>query len=146
MRKSTLSIFTLLCFASVFAQARKEINFGLIGINYEIPVHRDITIAPGVGTTLDLDWLNAGVKGNYYFDHVFGITDDAWDVYGGANVGYSFDLRDDHDNNGHDGSDFNVGLQIGGRWFWNDKWGVYVEIGGGNVSGFSPGIGLTLKL
>ena len=146
MRKSTLLVFAIFCFTNVFGQARKELNFGLVGINYEIPVHRDITIAPGVGTNLDLDWLNVGVKGNYYFDNVFGITDDAWDVYGGANVGYSFDMRVDHDNNGNDESDINLGLQFGGRWFWNNKWGVYVEIAGGNVSGFSPGIGLTVKL
>ena len=146
MRKSTLLVFAIFCFTNVFGQARKELNFGLVGINYEIPVHRDITIAPGVGTNLDLDWLNVGVKANYYFDNVFGITDDAWDLYAGPNVGYSFDMRDDHDNNGNDESDINFGLQVGGRWFWNDKWGVYVELAGGNVSGFSPGIGLTMKL
>lgn len=48
----------------------------------------------------------------------------------------------DHDNE----SDLNLGLQVGGRWFWNDKWGLYVEIAGGNVSGLSPAIGLTVKL
>ena len=146
MRKIALSVFGILCFANVFGQARKELNFGLVGINYEIPVHRDITIAPGVGTSLDLDWLNVGVKANYYFDNVFEISDPAWDVYGGLNAGYTFDMRDDHDNNGNDESDINIGLQVGGRWFWNEKWGVYVELSGGNVSGFSPGIGLTMKL
>lgn len=146
MRKLTLSFFAILCFTAVFGQAREELNFGLLGINYEIPVHRDITIAPGVGTNFDLDWLNLGVKGNYYFDNVFGLSDEAWDVYGGVNVGYALDMRDDKDNNGNDESDLNLGLHVGGRWFWNDKWGVYLEFAGGNVSGFSPGIGLTVKL
>lgn len=96
MKKITLLfVFALtLSVASVFGQARKEINFGLVGINYEIPVHRDITIAPGVGTNLDFDWLNAGVKANYYFDNLFGISDAAWDVYGGANLGYAFYIGD----------------------------------------------------
>lgn len=143
MKNITLSVFSVLCFTCVFGQARKELNFGLIGVNYEIPVHRDITIAPGVGTSLDLDWLNLGVKGNYYFDNLFGITSAAWDVYAGPNVGYTIDMRD---NKGHHDSDLNFGLQVGGRWFWNDKWGVYAELSGGNVSGFSPGIGLTVKL
>lgn len=146
MRKLVLSFFAILCFTAVFGQARKELNFGLLGINYEIPVHRDITIAPGVGTNFDLDWLNLGVKGNYYFDNVFGLSDEAWDVYGGVNVGYALDMRDDKDNNGNDESDLNLGLHVGGRWFWNDKWGVYLEFAGGNVSGFSPGIGVTVKL
>ena len=145
MKKITLLfVFALLLnFASVSAQARQELNFGLIGINYEIPVHKDITIAPGIGTNFDLDWINIGVKGNYYFDNAFGISDDAWDVYGGVNAGYSiYNGDDDFDND----SDINPGLQVGGRWFWNDKWGVYVELAGGNVSGMSPGIGITMKL
>lgn len=144
MKKITLLfIFALsLSFANINAQARKELNFGLVGINYEIPVHKDITIAPGIGTNLDFDYLNLGVKGNYYFDNLFGISDDAWDVYGGANVGYSIYMGD----NDNDKSDLDLGLQVGGRWFWNDKWGVYVELAGGNVSGLSPGIGVTMKL
>jgi len=133
----------LLNLATVFGQARKELNFGLVGINYEIPVHEDITIAPGIGTSLDLDWVNLGVKGNYYFDNLLGLSDDAWDVYGGANAGYSVFNGAKNDN---DESDVNLGLQFGGRYFWNDKWGLYVEIAGGNISGLSPGIGLTLKL
>ncbi len=141
---SLLFIFALfLSFANVFGQARKELNFGLLGINYEIPVHKDITIAPGIGTNFDLDWINIGVKGNYYFDNAFGISDDAWDVYGGLNAGYSIY---NGEKNGKDESDLNLGLQVGGRWFWNDKWGVYLEIAGGNVSGMSPAIGLTVKL
>ena len=140
--KKVFLVFAILFFANVFGQARKELNFGLVGINYEIPVHDDITIAPGIGTSLDLDWLNIGVKANYYFDNLFGISDDAWDVYGGANAGYSVYNGDNNDNS----SDINLGLQVGGRWFWNDKWGVYLEISGGNVSGMSPGIGVTMKL
>ncbi|WP_435133746.1 hypothetical protein [Formosa sp. A9] len=143
MKKITLLfVFALFCSAaSVFGQARKELNFGLVGVNYEIPVHKDITIAPGAGTSLDFDWLNLGVKANYYFDNLFGLTAPAWDVYGGANVGYAVYMG-----NGHDDSDLDFGLQIGGRWFWNDKWGVYLEFAGGNVSGLSPGLGVTMKL
>ncbi|MFB3390336.1 hypothetical protein [Flavobacterium sp. LAR06] len=63
-KKKEISVFAIFCLTNVFGQARKELNFGLVGINYEIPVHRDITIAPRVGTNLDLDWLNVGVKGN----------------------------------------------------------------------------------
>lgn len=138
-----LLVFALFfSYANVFGQARNELNFGLVGANYEIPVHKDITIAPGIGTNLDLDWLNIGVKGNYYFDHIFGLSDPAWDVYGGANLGYAIPIENNDDNDG----DINLGLQVGGRWFWNDKWGVYLELAGGNISGFSPFIGLTVKL
>lgn len=143
MKKITLLfVFILACFASdVFGQARKELNFGLIGANYEIPVHKDITIAPAVATNFDLNWITFGVRGNYYFDSLFGISNESWDVYGGADAGYAI-------YNGNDNKDSNVdiALHAGGRWFWNDKWGIYLELGGGSTQGGTGGLGLTVKL
>jgi len=137
-----LFVFALICSASsVFGQARKELNFGLIGVNYEIPVSTDITIAPSAGTNFDLDWLTLGIRANYYFDNLFELNNDAWDVYGGAGAGYSI-----YNGNGNKSSDLDIGLHVGGRWFWNDKWGVYLEFGGGNTQGASGGLGVTVKL
>lgn len=65
--KIVLLGFALFYFTNVFGQARKELNFGLVGINYEIPVHKDIKIAPGIGTNLDIDWLNIRSKGKLLF-------------------------------------------------------------------------------
>jgi hypothetical protein len=143
MKKMTLlCVLGFICFtANIFGQARSELNFGLIGANYEIPVHEDITIAPGAGTNFDLDWLTIGVKANYYFDNLFELTDDAWDVYGGVGAGYAIYNGD----SGKD-SDFDLGLHVGGRWFWNDKWGLYIEFGGGNTQGATGGLGVTVKL
>lgn len=123
---------------SVFAQATRQLNFGLIGANFEIPISSVITIAPAAGTDLNLNHLVLGVKANYYFDDIFGLPSE-WDVYGGANAGYGFGL----DNNPND---FEIGLQIGGRWFWNDKWGVYLEAGGGKLNGAGGGLGLTMTM
>lgn len=121
-----------------FAQARKQLNFGIIGVSYEIPMSSTITLAPAAGSNLNLDYLTAGVKANYYLDKIIGLPSE-WDVYAGANAGYAFGM-DNKEN------DFDFGLQVGGRWFWNAKWGVYVEIGGGNISKGSAGLGLTMKL
>lgn len=144
MKKTTLfcALFLVFLTANVFGQARKELNFGLVGANYEIPVHKDITIAPGLSTNFDLDWVSVYVKGNYYFDNLFGISNDAWDVYGGVSAGYAFYNGDDKalDN------DIDLGLHAGGRWFWNDKWGLYVELRGASTSNATPSIGLTVKL
>ncbi len=145
MKKANVLFVLLVVLTAIqmSAQARKELNFGIIGANFEIPVHKDVTIAPGASTNFDLDWLNLGVRGNYYFDNLFGIEDEAWDVYGGAGVGYSiYNGDNDHDHK----SDFDIGLHVGGRWFWNDKWGVYVELGGARVQGPVGGIGVTMKL
>ena len=142
--KKTLFLTVLICAcftASVFGQARSELNFGLIGANYEIPVHSDITIAPGASTNFNLDWLTLNVKANYYFDKIFGLSDEAWDVYGGIGAGYAI-----YNGNGSKDSGFDAGLHVGGRWFWNDKWGVYLEFGGGSTQGATGGLGLTVKL
>ena len=137
-----LSMFLITCtIYQANSQARSELNFGLIGANYEIPVHRDVTIAPGAATNFDLDWLTLFVRGNYYFDNLFKIEDDAWDVYGGAAAGFAI-YNGDNDKD----SDLDIGLHVGGRWFWNDKWGLYVEIGGGSTQGANGGIGVTVKL
>lgn len=141
----TTSLFCVLiftCFAfNVSGQARSELNFGLIGANYEIPVHEEITIAPGASTNLDLNWLTLNVKANYYFDNLLELTDEAWDVYGGAGAGYAIYTGNDNKD-----SDIDIGLHVGGRWFWNDKWGVYLELGGGSTQGATGGLGLTIKL
>ena len=67
---SLLLLLFLFTFSNSFSQARKELNFGIFGANYEIPVHKDISIAPGASTNLDLDWITLYVRGNYYLDNL----------------------------------------------------------------------------
>lgn len=141
MKKTTLLIVLMLFVTKTYSQARSELNFGLIGINYEIPVHKDITIAPGVSTNFDLNWITLNVKANYYFDNLFKLTNESWDVYGGAGAGYAFYTGDNDKDSG-----FDIGLHVGGRWFWNEKWGIYLEIGGASTQGATGGLGLTMKL
>lgn len=138
-------VFAIIVFSAVFtltaensyAQAASQLNFGFVGISYEIPVATDISIAPAAGTNFDFTYLSLGVKANYYFDNLIGMTE-PWDFYAGLNAGYALGI----DNNAND---FGFGAQVGGRWFWNDKWGIFLEAGGGNV-GATGGLGLTLKL
>ena len=140
-------IFAIIALSAVFlftaktevqAQAESQLNFGFVGVNYEIPIASAISIAPAAYTNFDFSHLILGVKANYYFDDLFGLPSE-WDVYGGANAGFGLGL----DNNS--ANDFGLGLQIGGRWSWDDKWGVYLEAGGGNLGG-TGGIGLTMKM
>jgi len=139
MKKPLIFLIILGTFSTItFAQATKQLNFGIIGASYEIPVASAITIAPAAGSNLNLDYLTVGVKANYYFDSLIDLPSE-WDVYGGINAGYAIGM----DNND---SDIDFGLHVGGRWFWSPKWGVYIEAGDGKVSGGSAGIGLTMKL
>jgi hypothetical protein len=135
----TLTVLFFLSANTVFGQAQKQLNIGFIGVNYEIPVAKDITIAPAAGVDWNFNHLQIGVKGNYYFDTLFGLTEQ-WDVYAGLNAGYGIGLNSSSNN------DFAFGLQVAGRWFWNDKWGVYVEAAFGNLDNAGGGIGVTVKL
>ncbi|MFT4753934.1 MAG: hypothetical protein ACI85Q_001489 [Salibacteraceae bacterium] len=142
MKKITL-LFVFVIF-SLFAdaQAKKQVSFGLIGASYEIPVSEAITIAPTAFTNFDLNYIVLGVKANFYLDDLIDLPS-AWDVYGGANLGFGLAISDKYS------SDLNLGLQIGGRWFWSDKWGVYLEGGGGSLGGDvlgTYGAGLTMVL
>ncbi len=122
------------------AQASKQLNFGGIGTGIyaglELPVSSEISVQPYAETDWNFNRFIIGAKGNYYFDDLLEL-DQSWDVYGGVNVGWRID--DDNDDNGA-----NWGLQVGGRWFWNEKWGINAEFGGG--SSVLGGVGVTMKL
>lgn len=136
-KKVLLFIAVFAITASVYGQAEKVLNLGGLGTGLyagvEFPVGSAITVGPAAYTDWNFDKFVIAAKGNYYFDDLFGLPAE-WDVYLGANVGY----RIDKDNDG-----FNWGAQIGGRWFWSDKWGLNAEFGGG--SGVNGGIGVTMK-
>ena len=138
MKKLVLVLATVIASVATYAQPDSQINFGLIGLSYELPVATDISVSPFAGTDFELNFLTLGVKGNYYFDNLLSITS-AFDFYAGANAGYALGL-------GGNGSDFDFGLQVGGRWFWSEKWGLYLELAGGKVGGAGGGLGLTMKL
>lgn len=120
------------------AQTERQLNFGIIGINYEIPITSEISVAPAAATDFELNYLKLGVRANYYFDSLIGLPDE-WDVYGGANGGFGIGL-------GGRANDISLGLHAGGRWRWSNKWAVYAELGGGNLGGAAGGVGLTMAL
>ncbi|MEN8250298.1 MAG: hypothetical protein ABFS32_15295 [Bacteroidota bacterium] len=138
-------LFTIFALAGIFlftaenakAQATSQVNIGLIGVSLEFPIAEDVSIAPFGATNFDLSYLTAGVKVNYYFDNLFGLPPE-FDIYGGANGGYAFGLE-------NQGNDFDLGLQVGFRWFWSEKMGLYLEGGGGKI-GATGGLGITIRL
>ena len=135
---SLLLLLVLLSANGLFAQAKDQISFGVVGAAWEIPVADDISVGPAAFTDFDFHYLILGAKANYYFDRILNISD-PWDVYGGVNAGFGIGLGDGRS------SDVSLGLQVGGRWFWSEQWGLYLEFGGGSLGGLA-GLGVTLIL
>lgn len=135
---SLVVIGGLLTSNSAQAQARSQLNIGFIGVGYDIPIGTDIGLQPFAATNWDFNYLVAGVKFNYWFDNLVGLPED-FDLYAGINGGYGFATNDTNT------SDFDFGAQIGFRWFWSEKMGLYLEGGGGKLGG-TAGLGLTIRM
>ena len=150
MKKSTLIIGMILLAATMFAQGAaplskggKQLNFGLGFSGHGIPayvgmdfaVHNDITVGPVLKVVIDDDDISFGAlgRGDYHFNRIIGIPSN-FDFYAGASVGVQFG----------DDVDLDLGLQVGGRWYWSDKWGLNLEFGGG--TGYGTSLGVSMKM
>lgn len=169
MKKITL-LFTLLTISIGYAQAPLEkhslqLNAGIGFSDWGTPVYLGVDYGIATNWTIggelsyqsykhysgfenDLKSSIIGVQanGNYHFNNVFDISND-WDLYAGANINYySWSTTLNGETYNYNSEDnFGIGLQIGGRYFFNDKFALNVQFGGGNV--VSGGrLGITYKL
>ncbi len=108
--------------------------------SYDIAIHNDITVAPEIGLNLNgFDYLTIAGRGDYHFNRIIGIPSN-WDFYAGINIGFVLGFSD---YNGNEGLD--LGAQVGGRYYFSDKFGVMIEGGGGRIN-YGGKIGLTIKM
>ncbi len=151
MKKTLLIAAAIFVFAGLYSQnagvaplakGQKQLNFGAGFSNNGLPiyasldfaVHKDVTVTPELHVKIDDDFkFGAMVKGDYHWNALIGIPSN-WDFYSGARVGFDFG----------DAFDIDLGIQVGGRWYWSEKWGLNLELGGG--TGFGTTIGLSMKL
>lgn len=165
--KKQLLIISFLVFSSLIyaqspvAKGETQLNAGLglsswgvpvyIGLDYG--VHPDITVGGELSFRSYNDkYANVkyahsviGVSGNanYHFNRILEIPRN-WDFYAGPNLGF-YIWNSPSDYVGSHTSGLGLGAQVGGRYFFSDKIGINLELGGGNA--FSGGkIGLTFKL
>jgi hypothetical protein len=127
------------------ARGEKQINFGAGIYQKGIPtyfsvdfaLHKDVTLTPEVHAVFPFpdEKFKGGVmvKADYHWNYLIGIPAN-WDFYAGARAGFSF------------GGDIypELGIQVGGRWYWSDIWGMNAELAAGTGLGFT--FGLSVKL
>ncbi|WP_379085258.1 outer membrane beta-barrel protein [Pedobacter sp. UC225_65] len=162
-------ILTTLCLATVVAFAQnpikkgdKVLNAGLgfssfatpVYVGLEFGVHEDISVAGEVSyQSKSYGWgkisaFGVSAKGNYHFNRILEI-DEKWDLYGGIGLNY-YNFSNKYDVSGYTYSgkyDSGIGFdaQVGGRYFFSEKFGVNLEFGGGsNLSGGRFGISYKL--
>jgi len=165
MKKIALSIGLLFFVVLAMAQnplpkGKSQLNAGFGFSNHGIPiyvgfdygVHKDITIGGELsirsyhenysGNKYNNNGLGLAFTTNYHFNTIMQIPTN-WDFYAGLNVGFTFwNLDDGYDGNTDSG--FGLGAQIGGRYFFTNKFGINLEFGGG--SAYSGGkFGITYK-
>jgi hypothetical protein len=168
--KKLLLTFSLLTFAKLMSaqaplgEGNWQINGGLgfsgdgvpVYLGFDYGVHQDITlggqlsIAPHERTyhhdnyTYSQSVFGITALGNYHFNTLLKMPSQ-WNLYAGLNLGlYFYNYSDKYYNNGHDTS-LGLGLQVGGRYFWNKNWGINLEFGGGTVTSGGK-VGVTYKL
>ncbi len=152
MKKVYLVILMLFLFTGLYAQyehgeaplakGKRQVNFGFGFSDWGIPlygsldfaVHKDVTVTPEMHMVLANNFrMGIMAKADYHWNYLIGIPSN-WDFYAGARLGFNF----------FNGFDPIAGIEVGGRWYWNDEWGLNVEFGGG--TGYSATFGVSKKL
>lgn len=146
----SLAFSSILSAQSPIEVGQMQFNGGFGFSNYGLPVYvgldygfkEDISLGGEVsfrsysdniiGTKYKHSIIGISANANYHFNTLLDITSE-YDVYAGLNVGfYIWNSSGGYAGNGASG--VGVGLQIGGRYYFNESWGVNLEIGGGNAA------------
>lgn len=138
-----------------------QLNLGLGFSDYGIPVYigfdhgvsKDISVGGELSfrsytdnyhdINYALNVVGISANGNYHFNRVLNIPRN-WDLYAGLNIGF-YIWNSPPGYYGSHTTGLGLGAQLGGRYYFTNKFGINLEFGGGNE--FAGGkIGITLKL
>jgi outer membrane immunogenic protein len=166
MKKTYFVMMLLISAATSFAQGpiakgQAQFNAGVGLSNWGVPVylgldygvHKDITI----GGELSFRSFNDNYKNNRYNHSIIGISGNCnyhfnsllkiptnWDFYAGLNIGF-YHWNSTNDYPGNYSSGLGIAAQVGGRYYFTDRFGINLELGGGNA--FSGGkFGISLRI
>jgi outer membrane immunogenic protein len=163
------TIFLLLCISSISAFSQSPLEKGELqlnagvgasGIGIPVYVGLDFGIAPDITLGADASYrsynqsaagirynstiIGLGVNGNYHFNTVLDIPSE-WNLYAGLGVGYFIWNYENSNFAGANASGIGVGLQIGGRYFFSENFGLNLELDGGSTTSGGK-FGITYKL
>lgn len=162
MKKVLLTLGVLALFSESKAQGTlakndAQINAGFGLSTYGLPVYGGFDYGLGKNFTIGAEGayrgyknfgyrfsiISIGVNGNYHFNEILKLPAQ-FDFYAGLNLTY-FNWSSPRNYVGSYASELGLGLQVGGRYFFNDQFGINLELGGG--SALSGGkVGITVKL
>ena len=121
-------------------------------VGMDFGVYKDITVGGElsfrsyhdriVGVEYSHSIIGIIANGNYHFNRVLAIPNE-WDVYAGLDIGF-YVWNSDKSYTGSGASGLGLGAQIGGRYYFNNKVGINLEVGGGNSTS-SGKIGITVN-
>lgn len=163
---AALMAVSTLSFGQRLQEGERQVNAGL-GFNsggWNIPIYAsvDYGIYPdiSVGGILSYSsrdyeyenhknkgsWLSIGAKADYHFNTLLEIPNE-WDLYAGLTLAYNYFKYDNdwhNDYKGYDKSKLGLSVQIGGRYYFDERWAVNLEFGGNNIASGGK-IGVTYK-
>jgi hypothetical protein len=141
---------------TVSAQYKKGDNLLNIGIGlnsyysggvpfsaaYEFGATDEISVGGGIdylsyqyyqgGTDYSYTATYIGARGSYHFNKLLNLRNEAWDIYGGASLGYrSFSWKGYSVTGAGDayGSGLFLGIHAGARYYFSKSVGGFMEIG-----------------
>jgi outer membrane immunogenic protein len=144
------------------SKGQAQLNAGLgfsswglpVYLGFDAGVHPDISVGGELsfrsyndrwaGNRYKHNIIGISANGNYHFNSLLDIPEE-WDFYAGLNLGFYIWSTNDDDYKGDGSSGLGLGAQVGGRYYFNDRFGVNLEVGGGNAFGGGK-FGITLKL
>jgi len=167
----TLSICLLLSALATAQESHFDAGIGVSGwgipvyVRYDTPVDDDIYVggmlsyrSRTTGSTIlgiSNKWrhtiIGISARGMYNFDRLLELESNL-DTYGGVSLGYyvwntkyvgDSAIEEEYIGDGNGG--LGLRLFIGGRYYFNESWGVNLELGGGNVVS-GAAIGVTKRL
>lgn len=166
MKKLFLTVCLIAITSISFGQnpldvGQKQLNVGVGLSSWGIPVyggmdfgvHEDITVGGEVGfrshTTRSFgnrynhSIISFSANANYHFNRILEIPEE-FNLYAGLNAGF-YVWNSPNGYGGSQTSGIGLGLQLGGRYYFTDRWGINLEFGG--TQNFGGGkLGVSYKL